>query len=48
MPASGHVKWEKIKVRSEPGLPVFRKAVLTVNRSPLSGFERDFALFAAI
>jgi hypothetical protein len=36
--------WEK----SEPGRPVLRKAVLTVNRSPLGRLERDFALFAAI
>jgi len=41
-------KSEKIEVRSEPGRPVLRKAVLTVNRSPLGRLERDFALFAAI
>jgi len=47
-PHPGTGKSEKIEVRSEPGRPVFRKAVLTVHRSPLGRLERDFALFATI
>ena len=41
-------KVEKMKLLSVPGLPVFRKAGITVNRSPLGRFERDFALLTTI
>jgi hypothetical protein len=32
----------------EPGLPVFRKALVTVNRSPLGGLEGNLTFFSTV